>query len=55
LAGEDLDRVAQLDQLPRQVTGVHALAPTPWVSPVDEEGDPEPSGGRRSRDDAIRN
>ena len=49
LAGEDLDRVAQLHQLAGQVAGVDALAPAAGVAPVDEEGDPQAArpGGRR--------
>ena len=49
LAGEDLDRVAQPDQLPRQVAGVDALATAAGVAPVDEVGDPQAPGLGRGR------
>ena len=51
LAGEDLDAVAERDQLAGEVPGVDALAAAAWVAPVDEEGDAQPAGpgGRRAR------
>ena len=54
LAGEDLDRVAERDQLAGQVAGVDALAPAARIAPVDEEGDPQatrfrPDAGRCAR------
>ena len=41
LPGEDLDAVAELDELARDVPRVDALAPATGVAAVDEEGDPE--------------
>ena len=38
-SGEDLDAVAEVDQLARQVPGVDALAAAARVAPVDQEGD----------------
>ena len=43
-AGEDLDAVAEGDELARQVPGVDALAAAARVAPVDEEGDAAPAG-----------
>ncbi len=44
--GEDLDAVAERDELAGQVAGVDALAAAARVAPVDEEGDPPPARRR---------
>ena len=44
LAGEDRHLVAQVDQLPRQVPGVHALSARVGVPSVDQEGNPKRGG-----------
>ena len=38
--GEHLDRVAERDQFPGQMAGVHTLAPTAGITTVDKERDP---------------
>ena len=54
LAGEDLDAVAQLDELAGHVPGVDALPTATGVAPVDEQGDPEPPGTGRGGDCGFR-
>ena len=44
--GEHLDRMSQRHQFAGQVTGVHALATTAGVAPIDQEGDPQTTWSR---------
>ncbi len=55
LACEDLDRVAERDQLTGQVAGVDALPATARVPAVDEEGDAQPTVGGLAGCDALGN
>src|ERR1019366_8787942 len=52
-ACEDLDAVAERDELAGQVPRVDALAPAPRVAPVDEKGDAPAPWGRRPRGDPL--